>query len=164
MLKYISWIAFLIVAVFGLTTISKSASTTFNDEHGNKNITRNIRRLAGIFVSSLFAVCMVFINFGAIREYLFSVLPEQTIYSAYSVIKFLFGAPSVTYALNSLCVYFVIGSSISAVCIISSNIIMHVVLMGSVANEPLSEEQYKIVLKQSYSNTISFISLRKIRI
>lgn len=164
MLKYISWIVFFIVAAFGLTAIKKSASTTFNDKHGSKNITRSLRRLAGLFVASLIAVCMVFINFGAIREYLFSVLPEQTIDSAYAIIKILFGAPSVTYALNSLCIYFVIGSSISAVCVISADIIMHVVLTESVANEKVSEGQYKIVLKQSYFNTVSFISLRKIRI
>ncbi len=164
MLRYVSWIAFLVMVGFGLAMLRKSASTSFNSERINKAIARKLRTLAKVFLAFLLAVCMVFVNLNSIKDYLFSVLPEHTINSAYSVIKILFGTPSVTYALNSLCVYFVIGFSIPAVCVFSLNILMTLILWRVSSRESTSENNYKIVLKQSYCNILSFISLRKIRI
>lgn len=164
MLKYISWIVIVFVVSIALAILRKSVSTTFKCEYGCKSLKRKLQAFASFFCASLFAVCMVFINFGAIREYLFSILPEQTISSAYLIIKVLFGVPSVSYALNSLCIYFVIGSSISAVCVITVFVSTRMLLLGLNADETTTENEYNSVKKQSFFNRISFISLRRIRI
>lgn len=164
MLMYIAGIAILFVVVLGAAILKKTISTTTNCEYECNSMKRKLRVFANFFVASLIAVCMVFISFSSIREYFLSILPEQTISSAYSVINVLFGAPSVTYALNSLCIYFVIGSSVSAVCVISVNIIANTLLVGSDAGSSTSENELKSVVKISFFDRISFISLRRIRI
>lgn len=164
MLKYISWIVLLFVVAISMAIFKKYASTTTNCEFNCLGLKRKLQSFARFFSASLLAVCMVFLNFGFIRSYLFSILPEQTIASAYALIKVLFGVPSVTYALNSLCVYFVIGSSISALCFFSINILTQTLIIHSTNKNGTTENEYKFVNKHSFYNKVSFISLRKLRI
>lgn len=164
MFKYIAWAAFSAIAILTVAIFRKSASTTENKEAVLKKLKRKLNGFASFFFTALIFVGMFFMNFGAIKSYLFSVLPEQTISSAYLIIKVLFDTSSVSCALNSLCVYFVIGSSISAACVISVNMLTKTLLLSADYNTVTEKNEYKETIKQSVCNRISFISLRKIRI
>lgn len=164
MFKYIAWTAFVAIAILTVAIFRKTVSTTTNKEVVLRKLKRKLKAFASFFFTALFAVCMFFANFGEIRSYLFSVLPEQTISSAYLIIKILFDTSSVTCALNSLCVYFVIGSSISAACVISVNMLTKTLLLGAGYHAVTEKNEYKENIKQSVCSRISFISLRKIRI
>lgn len=164
MFKYIAWTAFLAIALLTVVIFKKSVSTTTNKEVVLKKLKRKLKAFASFFFTALIFVGMFFMNFGAIRSYFFSVLPEQTISSAYVIIKVLFDTSSVTCAMNSLCVYFVIGSSISAACVMSVNMLTKTLILGADYNMVTEKNEYRENIKQSVCNRISFISLRKIRI
>ena len=164
MVKYFLVLFVLTLLGIAVKLLRSSVNSTFNKENNWNLIARKLRAFSGVFIGSLLAVFFVFVNFGEIREYLFSVLSEKTISSAYSVIRVLFGAPSVTYALNTIWVYAFVGSGIFVSVAFAVQFLSFIILLTAFVVDLHKAKQDEPQYKESLFNRLSFLTFGKIRI
>lgn len=164
MTKYFLVLFVLTLLGIAVKLLRGSVKNTFNNENDWNLLARKIRAFSGIFVASLLAIFLVFINFAEIREYLLSILSEKTITSAYSVIRVLFGAPSVTYALNTIWVYAFVGSGIFVSVAFAVQFLNFIILLTAFVVNSHKTKQDEPQLKESFLNRLSFLTFGKIRI